>query len=183
MRTLGLALLGVAFCVTAAPTNSQQSYQLPKDGNGLLEYCSHLVNALDSPSSQFGPVGQGAAAASVEYAHNTFEQGWCAAHLQTMREMIIFWQIQVAKTIAFLNGETNPSAEELNQVIAKTSDMTCIPKEVGLPQMGRVLVKWLRDHPERLHEPTSILSVDAFHSAFPCAAPGSPTADPAPAKP
>jgi hypothetical protein len=111
-----------------------------------------------------------------------YEQGWCAAHLQTIREMIVFWQIQVVKTVAILNGDTNPSAAELNQVVSKTSDMTCIPNEVNLPQMARVLVKWLRDHPERLHEPISILSMDAFHGAFPCVA-STPKAGPAPAKP
>jgi hypothetical protein len=39
-----------------------------------------------------------------------FKQGWCAGHLLTIREMIMFWQVQVVNTIAILNGNTNPSA-------------------------------------------------------------------------
>jgi hypothetical protein len=48
--------------------------------------------------------------------------------------------------------------------------MTCIPNEVNQVQMARILVKWLRDHPERLHETDAFLTVDAFHNAFPCQA-------------
>ncbi len=82
----------------------------------------------------------------------------------------MFWQVQVVKTIAILNGNPNPSAEELGAVMANTSEMTCIPKELNQAQMVRVLVKWLRDHPERLHEPIVILSIGAFHDVFPCQA-------------
>jgi len=172
VKNLALMLLAVALAVSMmAPVRAQEPPpQMPKDGNGLLDYCSHLVDALDSPSSQLGPLGQGAAAGSIVYAHNTFKQGWCMGHLLTMREMIIFWQVQVAKTVVILGGTQNPSVEVLKDVISKSPDMTCIPDKVSQPQLARVLVKWLRDHPERLHESVSILSGDAFKSAFPCQA-------------
>jgi hypothetical protein len=31
-------------------------------------------------------------------------------------------------------------------------------------------VKWLRDHPERLHEQKSVLTLEALRGAFPCQA-------------
>jgi hypothetical protein len=75
-----------------------------------------------------------------------------------------------------LGGEQNPSADSLTRTIEATPSMTCIPTEVRIAQMARILVKWLRDHPERLHERISILTVDAFHDAFAChAEPKKPT--------
>jgi hypothetical protein len=152
--------------LVASPVHGQG--KIPKDGNDMLEFCGHVVDALNNPASQVG--------SSVEYAQNTFKQGWCAGHLQSMREMIVYWQIQVAKTIAILSGDQNPSVDSLNQLVSTNPSMTCIPTEVNMAQMARILVKWLRDHPERLHEPVSILTVDAFHDAFAChAEPKKPT--------
>jgi hypothetical protein len=76
MKNLALILLAAAVTVAMVPVCAQEPPpKVPKDGNGLLEYCSHIVDALDSPSSQLGPVGQGAAAGSIVYAHNMFMQG------------------------------------------------------------------------------------------------------------
>ncbi len=172
MKNLALILLAATLAVAMAPACAQEPPpQPPKDGNGLLEYCGHIVDALDSPSSQLAPLGQGAAAGSIVFAHNMFKQGWCLGHLQTMREMIIFWQVQVVKTVAILGGNENPAAEQLKGMVSKSPEMTCIPNEVAPTQMARVLVKWLRNHPERLHESISILAGDAFQSAFPCQLP------------
>jgi Ssp1 endopeptidase immunity protein Rap1a len=153
-----LTLIITFVFLVAAPAHAQD--KVPKDGNDMLEFCSHVVDALDNPASQVG--------ASVEYARNTFKQGWCAGHLQTIREMIVFWQVQVAKTVAILGGDQNPPVDALTQTIEATPSMTCIPNEVSMAQMARILVKWLHDHPERLHERTSILTLDAFHDAFAC---------------
>jgi hypothetical protein len=156
-RLLVLLLFVVFFAV---PTQPQQEVHFPKDGNGLLEFCGLSLAYMDSP----GTILQ----TSDTHGIQMMKQGWCAGHLQTMREMISFWQVQVAKTVAMLNGEQNPSVDEIKQMTAKTSDFTCIPNEVNQGQLLRVLVKWLRDHPERLHEPDFLLSMDAFHDSFPC---------------
>src|SRR5579859_6570210 len=103
MKKLAPTLLAATLAVAMTPVCAQDPPpQLPRDGNGLLEFCGHVVDALDSPNSQLGPVGQGAVAGSIVYAHNMFKEGWCMGHLQTMREMIVFWQVQVAKTVAIL---------------------------------------------------------------------------------
>jgi hypothetical protein len=49
-----------------------------------------------------------------------------------------------------------------------TDSLFCVPKGVNLGQMARVVVKYLEDHPERLHETDINLVVDAFKLAFPC---------------
>ena len=42
-----------------------------------------------------------------------------------------------------------------------------IPDGVSVAQIARVLVKWLREHPERLHETKNLLVMDALNDGFP----------------
>jgi Rap1a immunity proteins len=49
--------------------------------------------------------------------------------------------------------------------------VACLPDNATLLQLARVLVKWLREHPERLHEPKSVLTTAALRDAFPCQQP------------
>ena len=44
----------------------------------------------------------------------------------------------------------------------------CYPKDVTAGQTARVLVKFLNDHPERLHQSASVLMLEAVQNAFPC---------------
>ena len=46
--------------------------------------------------------------------------------------------------------------------------LPCIPAEATGNQLVRILVKYLKDKPERLHKPYSSLVYDAFAGAFPC---------------
>ncbi len=48
---------------------------------------------------------------------------------------------------------------------------TCIPDEASVAQLARVVVKWLREHPEKLHELKSFVVIEALKSAFPCPVP------------
>ena len=45
----------------------------------------------------------------------------------------------------------------------------CQPKDITSAQAARIVVKYLRDHPEELHQPGSILAYVALSKAFPCA--------------
>src|SRR5258708_38321084 len=127
MKNLALILLAATLAVAMAPACAQEPPpQPPKDGNGLLEYCGHIVDALDSPSSQLAPLGQGAAAGSIVFAHNMFKQGWCLGHLQTMREMIIFWQVQVGITVPLLVGNGTPAAAPLYKPVSKSPQLSYI---------------------------------------------------------
>lgn len=57
------------------------------------------------------------------------------------------------------------------EAILKTMSLhatpTCHPK-VTTRQGLQVLVKYMNDHPEKLHEETSFLAVKAFRQAWPC---------------
>jgi hypothetical protein len=44
----------------------------------------------------------------------------------------------------------------------------CIPIGVSTGQGARVVIKYLRDHPEQLHEDGPILTFNALIAAFPC---------------
>jgi len=44
----------------------------------------------------------------------------------------------------------------------------CRPEGTILVQNVRVVVKWVKDHPERLHERADRLILQAFNNAFPC---------------
>ena len=45
----------------------------------------------------------------------------------------------------------------------------CQPKISTNAEAARIVVKYLRDHPERLHEDEFILALAALNAAFPCA--------------
>src|SRR5258708_369133 len=103
-RSLILLTLSLFF---AALTQPQQDVKFPTDGNGLLEYCGPVVASFDSPET-LPQTGE-------SHGIQMMKQGWCAGHLQTMREMTVFWQIQVARTIAVLSGVQDPSVEQLKK--------------------------------------------------------------------
>jgi hypothetical protein len=45
----------------------------------------------------------------------------------------------------------------------------CLPKDgLAASQGVRIVVKWLREHPETLHQDRKVLVTLAFESAFPC---------------
>lgn len=44
----------------------------------------------------------------------------------------------------------------------------CIPHEVTVAELGRVVVKYMTDHPNRLHEYFGLLVFSAFIEAYPC---------------
>lgn len=44
----------------------------------------------------------------------------------------------------------------------------CLPTGGSMGQIVQVFVKYLDDHPERLHEPASLLLVESLAKAFPC---------------
>lgn len=46
--------------------------------------------------------------------------------------------------------------------------MWCAPEAVTFEQMNLIIVKALREHPERLHEPVLFIAIEAMKRAFPC---------------
>jgi hypothetical protein len=46
--------------------------------------------------------------------------------------------------------------------------LICAPDGVTSQQTGRVVLRYLKSHPERLHEPAATLAYEALNKAFPC---------------
>lgn len=61
-----------------------------------------------------------------------------------------------------------PRALEGADVESLVHSQVCIPTGTTNEQHLRVIVKYLRDHPEKLHEPAGSLSLEALKAAFPC---------------
>ena len=44
----------------------------------------------------------------------------------------------------------------------------CLPGRIPAGQLEKIFLKWAEDHPERLHEDSVILLLNAWREAFPC---------------
>jgi hypothetical protein len=152
MRTLALFLLA---CVL---TPAVYARDLPKDGNDLLEYCSVMVDAADNPSNFQSLIGE-------RLTEKVGQGNWCAGFLQGTED--VYQQNLVYLGIFAVEGLTFDGPEKTKQRALDTLRGPCFG-DAPLLQLGRVLVKWLREHPERLHEPKSLLTTEAFKASFPC---------------
>jgi hypothetical protein len=152
MRGAAFALVAVALSGAFVLADAQQ-IELPKDGNGLLDYCSHVVSLLDAPSTQ-------------KTQDDAVKAGWCAGYVEATEDRVEVWRIGAAiQVMAAVNaGQPAPAHMHADEDFAAT----CFPDGAPVAQLARVLVKWLRDHPEKLHEPKSLLVMEAFRDAFPC---------------
>jgi len=159
MRTLALVFAVVMLSAIPPVYAQQPAFQSPKDGNQLLEACSHVVHALDSPSSEVS-LEVGDERAFAEHMHKF---GWCWGYLQATHSLMNGWDIHLA--LLSVAGLRLSGPEKVQMALIETFPL--IPENVSYGQLARVLVKWLRDHPERLHELPSFLTIDALKDAFP----------------
>jgi hypothetical protein len=148
---------------------------LPKDGNDLLEYCSAMVDVADNPSNLAAITGD-------KLTEKIGQVDWCAGYLAAVQDLLI--QVHVNLAIIVTMGVTLEGPDiQTKQYALNQLRIACVPDEnVRILQLGRVLIKWLREHPERLHEPKTILATDALRDSFPCQQPN-PKEAPKPAPP
>jgi len=50
----------------------------------------------------------------------------------------------------------------------RLAEMTCLPDKVTVGQVRDVLIKYLKDHPEKRHLPAFVLVFNSQREAFPC---------------
>jgi hypothetical protein len=167
MRTVAFVFVTVALSVAFTAAYAQEA-QFPKDGNGLLDYCNHVVNLLDAQATQ-------------KTQDDTMKIGWCLGYIDASEERISNWRVGTAieTLVTQKAGKPAPSRLWADEDFAGI----CLPDGVSLGQVARVLVQWLRQHPERLHEAKSLLVMAALKDAFPCQVakePGKPSAKPQP---
>lgn len=131
-------LLLVGVLTCAVKTNAQQ----PQSAGGaeLLENCGQWVSLMDNPS----------------FPADSMKVGWCVGYAETALELLETMQIVMNKSYAE------------HEKLTKGPLGICLPFEATVGQVARVTVKWLRDHPERLHESLGGLTVVILKDAFPC---------------
>ena len=142
---LAIFILFITLSANAQEVQGQFDEQglRPKDGNALLDYCGKLVSLIDDSKQS-------------RSNSDLMEIGWCTGYVQgTVEPMLL---MQVSMTGDSSNTKKGPMG-------------ICIPFEVPTTQVARVFVKWLRDHPEKLHENITGLTIRILHDAFPCAEP------------
>jgi Ssp1 endopeptidase immunity protein Rap1a len=83
---------------------------------------------------------------ALEKPQQALEAGYCLGLLRGLANMNMVWQDHTKDTSMFF----------------------CLPTESTTGQWMRVVVKYLQEHPERLHEDDITLARLAFTSAFPC---------------
>jgi hypothetical protein len=69
--------------------------------------------------------------------------------------------------LGFMQGITNMNL--LYQQVLKSDAQFCLPEHgITNGQAARIIVKYLRNYPEDLHEDEFVLAALAFKDAFPC---------------
>jgi Rap1a immunity proteins len=153
MRTLSLFLFA---CVL---TPAVYARDLPKDGNGLLDACNALVESDDNQSSI-------TSLSSDKFTERMGQFNWCAGYLQGTEDVYELNFINLG--IFGMAGLKFEGPEKLTQYAVESFRGPCFPDKAPILQLARVLVKWLREHPEKLHELKSTLTTEAFKESFPC---------------
>lgn len=151
----------VLFCSVICPAIFASNF-LPKDGNGLLDACSALVDIADNPSSV-------SSLSAERQTERTGQVNWCAGYLSGIQD-------ELAQSYANLiymgaTGVTLAGPDKEKHAVFDDLRVPCVPDNATLLQAARVLVKWLREHPNRLHEAKGILIIAALHDGFPCQPP------------
>lgn len=157
MRTLVLVFAAVVLSAVAPAYGQQPQHRIPERGALLLEHCGLVADDVgasrEEEDTSWSPF-------------EVFKRGWCLGHLQTMRDMITFGHFQTEQE----GGPGPKSSETCETCLRDTFVSICIPDEASLAQLARVVVKWVRDHPEALHLHHFFLTIEAFKDAFPCQA-------------
>ncbi|MGB9202746.1 MAG: Rap1a/Tai family immunity protein [Terriglobales bacterium] len=90
-------------------------------------------------------------------------QGWCTAALDKQ----LLSGARAGLCVGFLDA-----FRQLSRMLPSPSNtrLECLPEGVGQEQFIRVILKYLDEHPEKLHLPAAQIVYDAANEAFPCPA-------------
>jgi len=108
------------------------------DGNELLSQCNTAIAMLNDAKGSSDPT-------------NTAHMGFCFGLMNGVMDLNRFYQ------------------NLYDQIEYKGILLFCIPESgIDNSQAARIVIKYLNEHPERLHEHTMRLVFTAFVEAFPC---------------
>lgn len=72
------------------------------------------------------------------------------------------------KKVNLASNATVEQAEQMGKEAEKLYAFTCIPDKVTNPQLAEVFLKYMKEHPERLHEEVSFVMNDMLYQHYPC---------------
>lgn len=109
-----------------------------EDGNSLLRECRAAVRALDGEKLDI---------------NESTEAGLCMGYIAGVADLDAVWRSESKK------GEFKNFPLHI-----------CLPEggEVKLGQSARIVLKWLKDNPEKLHYRGDLAVLLALDQAFPC---------------
>jgi hypothetical protein len=151
------ALILLVFTFTH-PASAQQKDSFPTDGNGLLDYCAVVVDIADSQNYE-------SLLNKADLATLSQKNSWCVGFIQATLDDLTLTGYSIA--VLASSRVTLSGPDDAKQVGLNLLWYANVPQNVTVLQVARILVKWLREHPERLHEPRMILMRDALSEAFP----------------
>jgi len=119
-----------------------------------------MVDAADNPSYLTSLTGDA-------FAEKVGQLDWCAGYLGAVQDMLV--QVHVNLMMMPLTKVTLEGPDKAKAYWLDSLNVACVPDDkVPILQLARVVTKWLREHPERLHELKGTLTVAALRDAFPC---------------
>ncbi len=71
-----------------------------------------------------------------------------------------------ARCLGFIEGFLGANA--ISPIQSNGQQILCLPEEVSGVQVARILVKWLKENPEVLHQDAVMLFAMSLAEAFPC---------------
>lgn len=154
-----MRLVVVVLLLSSRLVAVEDRFHFPSTGNEVLAACALLVNLED----QRGAI---ASLPDAEFNKVMGQIDWCAGYLDAFHEQVDLADLNLG--LIGMMGVTLAGPDKLRSAAFRLLDPVCIPQNSPLVQLARVLVKWLREHPERLHENRGVLVEAAFRDSFPC---------------
>lgn len=151
----------VLFLVSLAAGNVAHAQRLdgPADGAGLLDYC-RTVEIVKQPPETRKLLGE------KQYQEIVNKYQWCLGYVGAI--MDVAFEAHVTLEVADQFGITLSGPVHDRQEIKARLQIACFPAYAYPDGLIGVLNRWLTEHPKRLHEPRSVLAIEAFGSLFPC---------------
>jgi Rap1a immunity proteins len=95
----------------------------------------------------------------------------CTVIDKNHREQTPLEELENMSCVGYIHGLSN--GVEVGIEFAKGQNGSvpepyCLPPEVEIKQLVRVVLKYIKAHPETAHKPTAYLAMAALQQAFPC---------------
>lgn len=126
-----------------------------------------LPAAVGRATAAQGPVGSAALTANDLLRECTLSLRYLDGDRTLANEEFVYGAHCMGYLVGFYEGYD--AKAHFDKVMGDPSHReVCFPENVPNDQMVRIVVKFLREHPERLQQAPTLLVMAAFNGAFPC---------------